>query len=403
MNSDQENRSPRRQCMVVHAYYPLGETRVEREARALIDHGYEVDVICLRKVGERGVDIQDGINVYRLPVKRHKRSGPAVQLLEYLAFFVLAFVKLTALHLQRHYLVVQVHNPPDFLVFGALLPKLTGARLILDLHDLTPEFYAARFNSDVNGLLVRLIRWQERLSCRFADHVITVTKRWRERLIKRGLPAEKVTVVMNVADDRIFQRDTTTEMASRANGRFNLIYHGSLTQRYGIDLAVQAVGIIREQIPQVHLTIHGGGEYLETLRELTDELDLERHITFSTRFMPTSELAEFIRKAEVGLVPYQHDTFTDEILPTKLMEYVALGVPVIAARTSAIQAYFDETMVQFFTPGDPHDLARCILELHTDRERLTQLAVNAQEFNRRYNWTKLGAEYAALVEQLGTG
>jgi glycosyltransferase involved in cell wall biosynthesis len=200
MSSDQGNRNHTRQCMVVHAYYPLGETRVEREAHALIARGYEVDVICLRKEGEPAVDFQDRINIHRLPVKRHKRSGLAVQLFEYLVFFILAFVKLTALHLQRRYLIVQVHNLPDFLVFAALVPKVTGARVILDLHDLMPEFCAARFNSDVNSWLVRLVRWQEQLSCRFADHVITVTERWRERLVKRGLPAEKVTVVMLDAD-----------------------------------------------------------------------------------------------------------------------------------------------------------------------------------------------------------
>jgi glycosyltransferase involved in cell wall biosynthesis len=109
-----------------------------------------------------------------------------------------------------------------------------------------------------------------------------------------------------------------------------------------------------------------------------------------------------IKKADVGLVPYRRDLFTDGILPTKLMEYVALGVPVIAARTPVIETYFDETMVQFFTPGEPEDLARCILALHADRQRLTALAQNADRFNQRYNWKAVSAAYVALVERLNS-
>jgi glycosyltransferase involved in cell wall biosynthesis len=392
----------RRHCMVVHAYYPLGETRVERQAKALARHGMEVDVICLRYEGEPEVDSEDGINIYRLPVKRHKNSGLAMQLLEYLAFFTLVLMRLAVLHRRRRYRVIQIHNLPDFLVFAGLVPKLTGARLILDLHDLMPEFYAARFSSGLKSWPVRLLQWQEQLCCRYADHVITVTELWRERLIERGLPPEKVTVVMNVADDRIFQPGKTTEMSTGADRPFNLIYHGILTQRYGIDVAIRAVDIVRERIPQVHLTIHGAGEYQETLMKLTDELGLGQHVSFSTRFMPTSELPQFIAKADIGLVPYRCDVFTDGILPTKLMEYVALGRPVIAARTRAIATYFDDTMVQFFTPGDSYDLARCILALYTDRHRLAQLAENAGTFNQQYNWTKIGAQYVALVDRLST-
>lgn len=401
MEKERDKQPRRRHCMVVHAYYPVGETRVERQALALLDHGVEVDVICLRNEGEPEVDSEEGINIYRLPVKRHKRSGLAMQLLEYLAFFALVLVKLAVLHRGRRYRVVQVHSLPDFLVFAALVPKLTGARLILDLHDLMPEFYAARFNSGLKSWPVRLLQWQEQLCCRYAHHVITVTELWRQTLIERGLAPEKVTVVMNVADDRIFQPGIITDMSTEADVRFNLIYHGHLTQRYGIDLAIRAVDIVRERIPQIHLTIHGRGEYRETLVKLTDELGLKQHITFSGRLMPTSELPRFIGKADIGLVPYRRDIFTDGILPTKLLEYVALGTPVIAARTLAIAAYFDETMVQFFTPGNPYDLARCILALYTDRRRLAQLAENAEGFNQHYNWTKLGAEYVALVERLG--
>jgi len=385
--------------MIVHAYYPIGETRVEREARALVDRGYEVDVICLQGRNDSKVEAQDGITIYRLPVRRDRTSGAALQLGEYLTFFAWAFAQVTVLHRRRHYRVVQAHNLPDFLVFAALVPKLTGARLILDLHDLMPEFYAARFNRDMTSWPVRLVRWQEQLACCFADHVITVTKLWCETLIQRGVPPDKVSVVMNVADSRIFCR-MPPPLAPTPDEHFHLIYHGNITDRYGMDLAIRAVDLVRAQIPQIHLTIHGKGSHLETLQKLVKELRLEDQVEFSLRALHTCELPELIRQAHVGLVPYRSNVFTDGILPTKLMEYVALGVPVIAARTPAIAAYFDDTMVEFFEPGNVDDLKRCILTLYSDRTRRAQLVQNADKFNQDYSWSSISAEYAQLVERL---
>jgi len=388
-------------CMVVHAHYPLGETRVERQAQALRNNGYNVDIICLRSEEELAFESINGVNVYRLPVKRYKKNGLLVQLLEYLLFFTLSFLKLITLHRRQRYQVVQIHNLPDFLVFSALIPKLSGAKLILDLHDLMPEFYAARFNGSMESWPVRLLRLQERLSCGFADYVVTVTELWRKTLIERGVSADKVSVVMNVADDQIFNQDVSPKTLAAGNGNLNIIYHGNLTQRYGIDLLLEALAKVQEQAPHIHLLIHGDGDYKEELMELAKRLNLNSQVTFSTKFVPTLELPQIIKQADVGVAPYRLDVFTDGILPTKLMEYAALKMPVIAARTSAIADYFDDSMVQFFTPGDVDDLARSILTLYIEPERLAQLGKNIDSFNQEHNWRKLGAEYVALVERMG--
>jgi glycosyltransferase involved in cell wall biosynthesis len=388
--------------MVVHKYYPVGETRVEREALALIDHGHEVDVICLRADDEPPIDNVDGVSIYRLPLKRHGRGGRAGQLLEYLAFFILVFGKLLALHRRRRYGVVQVHNLPDFLIFAALGPKLAGAKLILDLHDLMPEFYASLTGSDMTSWPVRLVVWQEKFSCRFADHVITVTDIWKETLIKRGVPAHKVSVVMNLADARIFHHSPAAELRTKSEDCFNLIYHGTFTHRYGVDLILRAIDKVRRQIPGIHLTLLGGGELRDGLEELLSELNLHDHVYLSQDFIPAVKLPKMIRESDIGIVPNRSDIFTDGLLPTKLMEYVALGTPVIAARTPTIAAYFDETMLQFFRPGDVDDLAECILALHADRSRLTQFVRNSDMFNQKYNWTRVAADYVALVERLNS-
>jgi glycosyltransferase involved in cell wall biosynthesis len=389
----------RRHCMVVHAYYPLGEVRVQREAEALIAQGYEVDIICLRTPGERPIDLYHGVNIYRLPVRRHKGSGALVQLLEYLMFFTWTFFKLTALHLRRRYDVIQVHNLPDFLVFAALVPKLTGTPIILDLHDLMPEFFASRFGVSQSSLSVRLVYLQERLACRFANHVITVTEHWRQSLIQRGVPADKCSVLMNLADPRIFKKPTHTQPKLQNNNRFRLIYHGAIPQRYGLDLVLRAIDRVRTEIPGIHFTIIGRGEYLAELLHLTAALDLEEHTCFE-KYIPVEELPARIVTADLAVVPYRNDVFTNELLPTKLLEYAALGMPVIASRTMGISAYFDETMVEFFPAEDVEELAHCIRTLYHNRSRLDELACNIQKFSQRYNWASQKVEYVNLVKGL---
>jgi glycosyltransferase involved in cell wall biosynthesis len=387
--------------MVVLNSYPEGEVRVMREAEALVRHGYEVDVICLRLRGQPAVETCNGVRVYRAPMNRSMRRVTAVQFLEYAAFFALAFLQLTALHLRRPYTSVQVHNLPDFLVFAAVVPKLTGAPVLLDLHDLMPEFYAARYQAGQDSRMVRLVRLQERLACRFADHVITVTEHWRQSLIRRHLPPDKCLVLMNLADDRIFNvRKPPAEPAPSVDqAPFRLIYHGALFERYGLDLAVTAVDRLRAEIPSLHLTIIGRGPFRDALAEQVAGLGLERHVSLEP-FARVETLPERLIQADLAVVPYRADVFTRELLPTKLLEYAALGIPAVVARTPVVEAYFDEGMVRFFPPGDVAALTTSLRELHHNRAQLARLAVGIQAFHERYNWPQQSQAYVDLVDAL---
>ena len=140
-----------RHCMVVYAPYPLGETRVQREAEALVKHGYEVDVICLRVPGSLPVDRYKGVTIYREKFNffpGRLKEGLGYRFLRYIYFFFAAAFRLTLLYMRNPYTTIQVHNLPDFLVFCALIPKLSGAAILLDLHDLMPEFFQGHFGQD---------------------------------------------------------------------------------------------------------------------------------------------------------------------------------------------------------------------------------------------------------------
>lgn len=385
--------------MVVHAHYPARETRVQRQAQALIAAGHPVDVICLRDDDEPPRSEVDGVRVIRLPVRRHKDHGLAVQLLEYLAFFVLAAATLSRLHLQHRYASVQVHNLPDFLVFAAAVPKVTGTPVIIDLHDLMPEFFSARSGVAPGHPLVRLVAAQERISCAFADHVVTVTESWKRTLIDRGVDARKISVVMNVPDGNLFRRRPSPAVPAAHDG-LRLFYHGTFTRRYGLDLLLDAVAAVRITAPDVRLTMLGSGEMTDELFERRRALGLEDVATIVTTPVDVEQLIDMIRGADIGVVPNRDDVFTDGILPTKLMEYVALGVPVIAARTTAIAQYFDGDMVEYFTPGDADGLADAILALRSDPDRRRRLADNAEAFTHTYDPAATATAYVDVVAGL---
>ena len=384
--------------MVVHAYYPDRETRVQREAAALLERGHAVDVICLRNADEPPRDEHDGVHIRRLPVGRHRGHGFAVQLFEYLAFFALAAATLSALHLRNRYDVVQVHNLPDFLVFAALVPKLTGTPVLLDLHDLMPEFLATRRGVGPNSASVRVTAWQERMSCWFADHVITVTDSWKRTLIERGVEPEKISVVMNVADAQIFHPAPHAHTANGQDRGFHVFYHGTLTERYGIDLLLDAIALARAALPDMRVTLLGTGDAIDDLIAQRRALGLEDLVTITSTAVDVTELAALIRGADVGVVPNRADPFTDGILPTKLMEYVSVGIPVIAARTTAISSYFDDTMVEFFEPGDREGLAAALTKLAADPPRRRRMVDAAEQFVRTYDSTAVAAQYVDVVE-----
>src|SRR5688572_7513453 len=185
---------------VVRQGYLEIDPRVQREVHALLQAGHEVDVIALRDEGRPRIERRGGLTVRRLPLPR-RRGGAVAYLADYALFFLAASTLLTFLHLRRRYDIVQVHSLPDPLVFAALVPKLTGARVILDLHECMPEFFGTKFGVGLDHPGVRAVAAAEQASIRFADAAITCTAQMREAFVERGAEPEKIGLVHNTAEE----------------------------------------------------------------------------------------------------------------------------------------------------------------------------------------------------------
>ncbi|GAA0807991.1 glycosyltransferase [Spirilliplanes yamanashiensis] len=388
-------------CVVREHYVPQ-DSRVARDIAALVAAGHRVDVICLRDAGQPRVERRPGVTVWRLPL-RHSRGRRGLRYAgEYAAFFAMASALVTALHVRRRYRLIQVHSLPDVLVFAAAVPRLFGARVLLDLQECMPEFFATKFGVDAGHPLVRLIGRLEQRSIRFADAVITPTAQMREVFVGRGADPGKVAVVMDGADEDTFRPAPASDAARPADGSFTLVSHGTVEAHYGLDTVIEAVALLRDELPGLRLRIYGDGSDLPRLRELAARLGVAGRVWFSGGFVPIGELVAGIAAADAGIVAMRRDAFRDVSLAGKMFDFIAMGKPVLSSRTRSVEQTLGPDCVALFESGDAADLARALRLLHGDPERGAAMARRAREVAAGFQWSRQREVYTGTVDRLLT-
>jgi glycosyltransferase involved in cell wall biosynthesis len=398
MTTQQASAPPRqagkRICMLVYSFYEH-DNRVMRYARTLAERGDEVDVVALGANEEQpAFENVDGVNVYRIQRRQRNEKNKFSYLFRLIRFCLKSSFVLSRLHLRRGYDLVHVHNVPDFLVFSAWLPRLSGAKIILDIHDILPEFFANKFHKPQDSAYVRLLRWIEFVSTRFASHVIISNHLWRDKITARSVPREKCSVFVNHVEPGIFDGKRT-----RNDGKFILLYHGGLQRHQGLDIAIRAFAKISPQAPNAEFHIYGGGNVKPELQALVQELGLDGTVRFFES-LPMREIAGTVANADLGVVAKRADSFGDEAYSTKIMEFMASGVPVIVSKTKIDSFYFNDSVVRFFESGNDKDLAEAMLDLMRNPELRRTLVHNASDYVARNNWNLKKYEYLNLVDSL---
>ncbi len=394
LNAD---RRAARLCLISQGYYPL-DPRVRREVEALELAGLEVAVICLRRPGEARLESKGTVTAHRVPITT-RRGGRANYVMQYGAFFVVATVLAAALHLRRRFDAVQVNSMPDSLVFSAIVPRLLGARVLLDLHECMPEFYAVKFGVGLRHPAVRLVAWLEQAAIRFADRVITCTEQMREAFISRGALPDKIDVILNSANEDEFNPARVVR-AQRSPGEFRLICHGTVEPIFGIDVIVRAIALLKDEIPELRLDVFGEGSALPEIQSLAADLGVSDRVRFSERFVPLDELVQAIAIADAGVVALRRDIFRDLTHSNKMFDYITMRKPAIVSRTRSVEAYFDESCFQMFVPGDERDLARAIRDLHAEPALRDRLVSRAADVNEPYRWPHQRRRYQEVVRAL---
>jgi glycosyltransferase involved in cell wall biosynthesis/peptidoglycan/xylan/chitin deacetylase (PgdA/CDA1 family) len=387
-------RRPLRVCMLVYSFYE-SDNRVLRYAETLAKRGDAVDVIALRKDGQPVQDSIRGVNVFRVQERIKNERSQLTYVNRLMKFFFKSAVLLNKQHKRKPYDLVHVHNMPDFLVFAALLPKLQGAKIILDIHDVVPELYATMFGRNERSLLFKVLVGVEKVSGAFANQVIVANHIWQETVTSRSVKEDKCSVVLNYPDENVF----FPRVLQRGDDKFLMIYPGSLSLRQGVDIAIRAVSLLRDELPSAEFHIYGDGAGREYLESLVSELGLEDRVLFKGS-LPIYEVAEKMAQADLGIEPKRNDMFAGDAMSTKILEFMTSGVPVIASDTRVHKHYFNESVLKFFRSDDPEDLANKIRMLARDGALRHRLAVEAARLAADFVWEKNKQAYLGLVDSL---
>ena len=382
-----------RLCLLAHRYYE-SNSHMMQFARAFRSREDDVDVIAVRRGNLPRHEVIDGVNLYRIHDRTNIERSPIAHSLQLGAFMLRAAAVIGWKHWKNPYDVIHVQSIPDFLVFSALIPKLMGCKVILDLRDLVPELYASKFLKREDSLPVRALKRVESLSVRVADHVIVANPIWNERIIHRHSIANKCSVFWYYPDTAIFH----PRIRTRQDGKFQLLYPGSLHRHQGVDIAIRAMSRIVREIPEAELHILGNGPAKSDLYTLTQKLNLGTKVFFE-EIVPIEEIPNRMAQCDIGLVPKKaSDVFGNEAASSKILEFMAVGVPIVASRTKIETCLYGDALLRYFQSENEDSLANAVISIYRDAALRDTLIRNGLKYIEQNNWATRISEYTSLVQ-----
>lgn len=384
----------KRVCLVGPLFYEA-DNRTMRYAEALQERGDEVEVVALRQPGQDKQGRINGVKVFHIQGRVRNEVGVFSYAKRLSTFMVRSLLHISVRHLRKPYDLVHVHSIPDFEVFAAVVPKLTGAKVILDIYDVLPEFYLSKFRTRGKDVVYRLLLLQEKLSAQFADHVISANHLWQQKLTKRSVPEARCTPFVNYIDTGMFCRHARR----RQDSRFIVIYPGVLNWHQGVDIIIRGFKIFSDSVLGAELHIYGEGNEMPSLLQLVAELGLGQSVFFN-KSVPLAEIPQLMTDADLGVVGKRADIFGNEAYSTKILEYMSQGLPAVIPRTAIDTFYFRDSAVRFYEPGNHQDMAVKMLEVYHNPVLRASLVENGLTCVQVNSWESRKHDYLRLVDCL---
>ena len=380
------------------------DRRVWQEALALTAAGHEVHIICPRtqEYAQRR-EVLDGIHIYRYSPGPEARRTVAY-LSEY-SIALLSQLRLAVGVRLRHRIdVVHICNPPDMLFLVALPLAATGTRIIYDHHDATPELMVAKGQPE-DGFLVRITKFFERMTYRFAHVSIETNESFRKIALERGgMAPEDVFIVRSAPDLGRFAGAEPDEVWR--HGRKHLVgYIGIMGSQDGLDYLIDAANLIIHDWMRddIQFVLVGGGPELPRLQHRAKALDIADYVEFTGLVSSGKKLGSIISTSDVCVSPDEVNRMNDISTMNKIMEYMALGKPIVQfdlheGRVSAGEASL------YARRNDVVSLAKAIVELVDDEEMRTRMGeIARQRFHSSLTWEaqvpQLLAAYKRALEK----
>ncbi len=385
-------------CMVTMSAYPA-DVRVRREAEELEKKGYEIDIISVQLDNLSKVEKLGNVTAYR--VQKYLTKEKLFSYLFYSTLFMIkSFFKLQQLHFKKKYSLIQIHNMPDHLIFVTIVQKFLKIPIILDIHDLTLELFEEKWPGSRHMLIKKIVAIVEKISCSFADHIITVTEGCKEKLVLRGVSPDKITLILNTPNQNVFKFQSKNNF-SVINEGAKIVYPGTVAYRFGVHLIVEAMKFVKEKIPGSVFNVFGDYDsgYKSYLTDKISELKLEENVKLNGDF-DGHAIPEILCDSDIGVVPYVNSLYMHLALPTKACEYAAVGIPIVSTYLNTVALSFSRDSISYVNSGKPEEFADKIVELCLYPE-LRKLRINeAYSSISKISWEIMGTRYTNLIDNL---
>ncbi len=373
------------------------DARVKTYATYLKEKGYEVFIVSSKEKKNDPKKIVNQFTNYRV-ITKYQGESSLSYIIYYVKFLLKSFIQISLLSFRHRFDIVHYNNAPNFIIFSCIIQKLLGAKIILDNHDIFPLVFSSKFKGNI---IYRIALIEQKLSMNFADRILCADHNQFDYLVNEKIKKDKITVILNTPDPHFFQsKEKHNHERSNSNNDINMVYHGTISHRLGIDNVLKAINLKKNLLKNFKFHLIGTGDYLEEIKNQYSKLSLNNHVIIYNRNIPVEELGNYLKIMDIGIIANRITDISDYMLPVKLLEYVYCGITVIAPKNKIIGRYFNDDMIYFYQPENIEEMAEGILKLYSDEILRIRYSTRALKFSDEYNYNTEMDKYEEILKKL---
>jgi glycosyltransferase involved in cell wall biosynthesis len=362
------------------------DRRVWLEASTLAMAGYRVSIICpATKAWPKRHEVIDGIHIYRHPLPA-EGEGVLSYAWEYTAALFWESVLAWRVLFTRGFDVIQACNPPETIFLVGLFFKLfLGKRFVFDHHDLSPELYVAKFGR--KDIFLKMLLALEKWTFKTADICIATNESFRKVALERGGKSPDQVFVVRSGPDLKRLRRQEPEPALRQGRRHLIGYLGVMNNQDGVEYVLEAMRhIVHDRgRTDIQAALLGDGPELKSLREMADRMGIAEYVTF-TGWADDATIVRYLNTTDLCVSPDPYNSFNDKCTMNKIVEYMALGRPVVMFDLTEGRVSAGDAAI-YARNNDPVAMADAILELIADPERRARMGeIGHRRVERDLSW-----------------
>lgn len=378
-------------CMVLKNVFP-SDIRVEKEARSLIADGHTVFLLCVWNDEDRLIEDYKSIKISRLKVKPVGVIRKNTQVNFYYPYHQFWLKKIRQFVEEHNIDAIHVHDLPLVLTTVKAVKKCK-IPVIFDMHENWPEMIGTKESRGMMSktiLWTRVIGWKlvERMSCKKCDKIIVVIEENQNRLERWGLPRNKIRVVMNASNmSELLVSKTKPNVANQFKKGFKISYIGGFGPHRGLDVAIKAMPKVIKKVQDAKLILVGDGVNKTNLINLVNKLNINNKVFF-TGWVDFRDVPSYLKISDVGIVPHYASPHTNNTIPHKLFQYMAMGKPIIVTDCKPLARIVNEVNCGIVVPsGDYEKTAEAVIKVYEDKEYAKNLGKNGgRAIEEKYNW-----------------